>query len=100
MSLTTSSDRLVGALARSQRHAHARAKAEAMAKGRTNIQPLAFSIALSREAGARVSLVADKLAERLGWPVYDQELVQRIAEDMGLRTSLLESLDEKRTNWV
>jgi cytidylate kinase len=100
MNLTNSSDRLVGALARSQRHWDARAKAAATATGRANVQPLAFTIALSRETGARVSLVADKLAERLGWPVYNQELVQRIAEDMGLRTSLLESLDERRLNWV
>ena len=37
---------------------------------------------------------------RLGWPVYDHELLERIAEDMGVRTSLLESVDERRMNWL
>jgi cytidylate kinase len=96
-----SSERLVDALARSQRHREGEHKAEALARGQlSGPQPLAFTIALTRETGSRVSLVADKLSERLGWPVYDQELLRRVAEDMGLRTSLLESVDEKRFNWV
>jgi hypothetical protein len=36
----------------------------------------------------------------LGWVVYDRELLQHIAADMGVRTSLLESLDEKQRNWL
>jgi cytidylate kinase len=37
---------------------------------------------------------------QLGWPVFDRELLQRIAQEMGLRTSLLESMDEKRRSWL
>src|SRR5205823_5652806 len=36
----------------------------------------------------------------LGWPVYDRELLNRIAVEMGLRTRLIESVDEKRVNWL
>jgi cytidylate kinase len=32
--------------------------------------------------------------------VYDRELVQQVAADMGVRTSLLESLDEKHRSWL
>jgi cytidylate kinase len=32
--------------------------------------------------------------------VYDYELVERIAGDMGLRSELLDSVDEKRMSWL
>jgi cytidylate kinase len=59
-----------------------------------------FTIAISREAGANGSAVGRLLGERLGWPVYDYELVEHIAGEMGLRSKLLESLDEKRMSWL
>ena len=37
---------------------------------------------------------------RLNWPVYDQELLRRVADDMGQRAHMLESLDEKQANWL
>ena len=62
--------------------------------------PTACTIAISREAGALGSSVGQELATRLGWQLYDQELLQRIGAEMGLRASLLASVDEHRTNWV
>jgi cytidylate kinase len=59
-----------------------------------------FTIAVSRESGARGTSTARELGARLGWLVYDHELVERIAQDMNLRTSLLESVDEKRVSWL
>ena len=59
-----------------------------------------FTIALSREAGANGSLVARAVGQRLDWIVYDRELVQHIAADMGVRASLLESVDEKHRSWL
>jgi cytidylate kinase len=32
--------------------------------------------------------------------VYDHELLERIAEEMNLRTSLIESVDERRVSWL
>src|SRR5437879_1074159 len=51
-------------------------------------QPLekTFTIALAREAGSSGTLVGAEVAKRLNWPVYDQLLVERIAQEMGLRT--------------
>lgn len=59
-----------------------------------------FTITLEREAGARGTSVAQEVGRRLGWPVYDHALLERIAEDSGLRASLLESVDERRVGWV
>ncbi len=79
---------------RSESHGETESAASAVAS------PPAFTIALSREAGANGSLVGRALEDRLGWPVYDRELLQRVAEGMGLRASLLEAVDEKRKGWL
>ena len=62
--------------------------------------PHAFSIALSREAGTPATAVAQEVGRLLGWQVYDRELLEKIAQDMGLRSNLLESVDERRQNWL
>jgi cytidylate kinase len=59
-----------------------------------------YTIAISREAGANGSLIARAVGEQLGWPVYDRELVEHIAADMGVRAGLLESVDEKHRSWL
>jgi hypothetical protein len=40
------------------------------------------------------------VGSRLGWPVYDHELLDRIAEEKGLNARLLASLDERHIGWV
>ncbi len=45
-------------------------------------------------------MVAHELGARLGWPVYDHELLERIAQELDLRVSLLESMDERRQSWL
>lgn len=60
----------------------------------------AFTIAISRQSGARGTMTARAVGERLGWAVYDRELVERIAQDMKLQTSLLEAVDEKKVGWL
>src|SRR5262249_13095954 len=60
----------------------------------------AFTIALSREAGTPGTSVAQALGARLGWPVYDHQLLQQIAHETGLRVSLLQSVDERRKGWL
>jgi cytidylate kinase len=57
------------------------------------------SIAVSREEGASGTQLARAVGARLGWPVYDHELLEKIAGDMKLRVSLLESVDEKYVSW-
>jgi cytidylate kinase len=60
----------------------------------------AASIALTREAGTPGTSVAREVGARLGWQVYDHELLERISQESGLRLSLLESIDERQKNWL
>ena len=63
------------------------------------VEPIC-TITISRESGAGGAVVAQEVGRLLGWPVYDRELLERIAEQAGLRSELLESLDEKRSHWL
>ena len=60
----------------------------------------ALCVTISREAGARGSTVARLVGQKLGWTVYDQELLEYIAHEMHLRAGVLESLDEKAFRWA
>jgi cytidylate kinase len=62
--------------------------------------PPPFTIALSDEAGANGPAVAYALGERLGWQVYDHELVDWIARETGVRADLLKEVDERRVGWL
>jgi cytidylate kinase len=100
MYLMNSSDRIVEAMLGAHKHWDERREALALAPGSQRPASTAFTIALSREAGAGGTMVARALGERLKWPVYDRELVQRIAEDLGVHAKLLESVDERRVSWM
>jgi cytidylate kinase len=99
MSLRSVSERSPEVLVRAAQHWEARRRAAAAAGDRSPT-PTAFTIALSREVGARGTSVARVVGERLGWHVYDHELVELIAQEMRLRTSLLESVDERHVSWL
>lgn len=92
MSAAASLNRMVGALTRAQ------------SQWRTGAQQAqaapALTIALARQAGTPDSEVAHVLGRRLGWMVYDHELLEKIAQDRGLRIELLESVDERHGGWV
>ena len=47
--------------------------------------PRAFTIAVSREVGTRGSSVAEEVGKLLNWHVYDRDLLENIAHEMGLR---------------
>jgi cytidylate kinase len=91
-----SSPHLTEALVRAGQHWQTRQPLETEVGG----PPSTYSIALSREVGARGTTIAQAVGERLNWTVYDQELLERIAREMKLRTSLLESMDERRVHWL
>ena len=59
-----------------------------------------ITIAISREAGARGTTLANKVGQLLGWPVYNRELLKHISETSGLKLALLESVDEKCSSWL
>ncbi|HJZ90445.1 MAG TPA: cytidylate kinase-like family protein [Gemmataceae bacterium] len=84
---------------RAWQHWEAKRLAAAAAPHIESSAPHAFSIALSREIGTQASAVAQELGRLLGWQVYDRQLLEKIAQDMGLRADLLESVDERRQSW-
>jgi cytidylate kinase len=80
------------------RHWERRRQAAQKAAPERAVRP--FSIAIAREAGSGATAIAQEIGRRLGWTVYDRDLVERIAQEMGLRAGLLESLDERHTGWM
>ena len=58
------------------------------------------TVALDREAGTPAAEVAHAVGARLGWPVHDHELLERVARDLGRPVRMLEAIDEKPHNWL
>jgi hypothetical protein len=50
---------------------------------------------ISREKGAGGSAVGQMVGKRLGWQVFDKEIVEAIAQKAHVRRELIESLDER-----
>jgi cytidylate kinase len=100
MDQKSTSGRLAERMARVRRQWQTQQKTETVPGIPAVAKPLAFTIAVSREAGADGSRVAAVVAERLGWTVYDRELVQQVASDLGVHAGLLDSLDEKHRSWL
>lgn len=80
------------------RHWRERGSLFQQAPGAADTKPLTIAIARERGAGGRA--IAEAVANQLGWPLYDQQLVDQIAEDTGVRAALLEQLDEHRPHWL
>jgi hypothetical protein len=87
-------------LAEAMGRAHLHAQTHPRAEGHSGAGPAAFTIALSREVGAEGGAIARAVGARLGWPVYDRELLQQIAEKTGHAERHLHGVDEKRASWL
>ena len=59
-----------------------------------------LTIAISRQAGAGGTTVAQAVGRRLGWPVLDHELLERMAEEMHVNVRLLDNVDEQHVPWL
>ncbi len=62
--------------------------------------PLAPSIAISREAGARGTAIARRIGERSGWLVCDHEMLGYTAQDPAAVSSLLAELPAETSLWI
>jgi cytidylate kinase len=58
------------------------------------------NICISREAGAGAGALARLLGQRLGWKVYDHELIEAIAHRMGQPIDEIQALDELAPSMV
>jgi cytidylate kinase len=86
------------ATARAQEHWSKRHQTQAATNAGS--QARKWTIAITREAGTDGTAIAREVASKLGWAVYDRELVEKIARDMGLHASLMDTLDERRRSWL
>jgi cytidylate kinase len=62
--------------------------------------PRAPAIAVSREAGARGGSIARRVGKKLGWQVYDQELLEYLGQDGVARQGLLDALPRPTAEWA
>src|SRR5262249_25745415 len=94
-----SPDRVVGTLEHLYRHWEEKQKTANRAE-RLPSAPSHCALAQSRAVGTPGPAVAHEVGARLGWPVYDYQLLERIAKDLSVHTRLLESVDERRVSWL
>lgn len=79
----------------------ARVTARSPSNGQTTESiPHGITVAISREVGAGGSSIARALGERMGWKVYDQELLEHIAQSLHTKVKWLAELDEHHVSWL
>jgi cytidylate kinase len=62
--------------------------------------PAGLAVAVSREAGARGGTIARRIARKLGWQVYNQELLEYIAQEGTFRENLFANLPASASHWA
>jgi cytidylate kinase len=62
--------------------------------------PSALTIALSREAGARGGTIARRVGRKLGWQVYDQELLEYMAQEAIVSQGVLDAPPTTPADWT
>jgi cytidylate kinase len=62
--------------------------------------PAELTVAVSRETGARGGTIGRRVARKLDWSVYDQELLEYMAQDAVVRQSVLDNLTPAALAWV
>lgn len=56
-------------------------------------------VCVSRMVGLEKVPVAQRVGERLGWPVFDREILEAMAGDDDFRQRLYRTMDERDLNW-
>jgi hypothetical protein len=62
--------------------------------------PSGLTIALSREAGARGGAIGRRVGQKLGWQVFDQELLEYMAQDGVVRQGVLDAMKPAAADWA
>jgi cytidylate kinase len=66
----------------------------------TPLMPAALTIAVSREAGSRGGTIARRAGRKLGWQVYNQELLEYIAQEGAFRQDFADNLPPAARAWT
>jgi len=62
--------------------------------------PAALTVAISRETGARGTVIAQRAGAKLGWQVYSQDLLEYICQEGTFRQDVLAELPPAAGDWV
>jgi cytidylate kinase len=62
--------------------------------------PAALTLAFSRESGARGGTIGRRVGRKLDWPVYDQELLEYMAQDTVVHQGVMDNLTPAAAAWV
>lgn len=62
--------------------------------------PSALTIALSRESGSRGGTIARRVGRKLGWQVYDQELLEYMAQEAIVSQGVLDAPPATPAEWA
>jgi cytidylate kinase len=62
--------------------------------------PAGLTVALSREAGARGGSIGRRVGRKLGWQVYDQELLEYMAQESAVTPGVLDALQAPAGDWA
>ncbi len=90
----------LGVLNYVQANAYSQSRSQGSRTPSTLATGQAYSIAISRQAGIDAGAYARAIGQRLGWPVWDHELLELIARRLGSNIHELESLDERHISWI
>jgi cytidylate kinase len=63
-------------------------------------RPQGVTVAVSREAGARGGSIARRVGQRLGWQVFNQEMLGYLASDPTARRDLLTDVPPDAQTWA
>lgn len=62
--------------------------------------PTSLTVAISREAGARGTTIGRRAARKLGWQIYNQELLEYIAQEGAFRQDVADHLSPEAARWA
>jgi hypothetical protein len=62
--------------------------------------PAALTVAISREAGSRGSSIAGRAGAKLGWQIYNQELLEYIAQEGAFHQGIVENNTPATARWA
>jgi hypothetical protein len=62
--------------------------------------PSALTVAVAREAGARGGTIGRRVARKLNWQVYDQDLMEYMTQDTVVRQGIFDNLTPLASAWV
>lgn len=64
------------------------------------LKPRGLTVAISRESGARGGSIAQRVAQSLGWQVFDQERLDDLVRDEAARQSFFADIPEAAQDWA